>query len=213
MTDTISTVSQVAEYTTIVQNVFLVIASAAAALIAYLGLTTWRKELKGKSEYAKAKEVLKAVYKVRRAFNHVRNPIIYQYEYPERMRDSSGHLEKKYDYEGTAHVYENRWKFLAEAFEALEEENLDAQVEWGPGFQEVIVPLRRCKVELQIAISNFLEGKKNPHERRERAREDQEDERSVLYHLGENSRHDKFTPQINAAIEEFEKKLRPYIKK
>lgn len=213
MTNTVSTISQVAEYTTIVQNVFLAISGAAAAVIAYLGLKTWRKELKGKSEYAKAKEVLKAVYKVRRAFNHVRNPVIYQYEYPEGMRDSWGHLKKEYDYEGTAHVYENRWKFLAEAFQALEEENLDAQVEWGPEFQEVIVPLRRCKGELQIAIENLLKGKKNPHERRERAREEREEERSVLYHIGENSRHDKFTPQINAAIEEFEKRLRPYIKK
>lgn len=112
----IATVSQIAEYTTVVQNVVLSLSGIAAAIIAYLGLTTWRKELKGKSEYAKAKKVLKAVYKVRRAFRHVRHPAIFQYEYPEEMMDTWGHLAKEHDYEGTAHVYENRWKFLAEAF-------------------------------------------------------------------------------------------------
>jgi len=37
--------------------------AASAAFFAYLGLSTWRKELKGKSEYQLAKDVLKSVYK------------------------------------------------------------------------------------------------------------------------------------------------------
>ena len=129
------------------------------------------------------------------------------------MTDSFGHLKRDHDYEGTAHVYDARWKFLAEAFQELEEQNLDAQVEWGPEFQEVIVPLRKCKVELQIAIQNMLEAKKNPHDRRSLSREERAEERSTLYHIGEDSKHDKFTPEINAAIELFEKKLRPHIKR
>jgi hypothetical protein len=213
MTNNVTIVSQIAEYTAIAQNVVLALSGAAAAIIAYMGLTIWRKELKGKSEYAKAKEVLKAVYKVRSAFNHVRNPAIYQYEYPEEMRDHDGHLKQEHYYEGTLHVYENRWKHLSEAFQELEERNLDAQVEWGPEFQDVIIPLRGCKAELQIAIENMLEGKKNPHERRELSREERQEESSILYHIGKNSRHDKFTPKIDEAIKEFEKRLRPLIKK
>lgn len=213
MTNTISILSQAAECTTIAQNIVLAISGAAAAVIAYLGLTTWRKELKGKSEYEKAKEVLKAVYKVRRAFMHVRNPAIFQYEYPETMTDNFGHLKREHDYEGTAHVYETRWKFLAEAFRELEDLTLDAQVEWGPEYQDVIVPLRGCKAELQVAIQNMLEGKKNPNDPRSLSREEKAEERSTLYHIGENSKHDKFTPEINTAIELFETKLRPHIRK
>jgi hypothetical protein len=59
-----------------------------------LGLRTWRRQLKGTSEYTKAKEVLKAVYKVGRAFRHIRSASIYEYEYPEEMRDSFG-LKKR----------------------------------------------------------------------------------------------------------------------
>jgi hypothetical protein len=42
--------------------------------IAFSGLRTWRKELKGKAEYQKAKDVLKAVYRVKDAFMVVRSP-------------------------------------------------------------------------------------------------------------------------------------------
>lgn len=49
------------------------LAAAFAAVSAYLGIRTWRAELKGKSEYELAKDLLKAVYKVREAFYHVRH--------------------------------------------------------------------------------------------------------------------------------------------
>jgi hypothetical protein len=213
MTNAVTEVVQIAEYTTVVQNVVLAICGVATVVIAYCGLTTWRKELKGKSEYTKAKEVLKAVYKVRRAFIVVRGPGIFSYEYPESMREESGHLKREYEYEGTAHVYQERWKILAEAFQELEDQTLDAQVEWGAEFQDVIVPLRKCRGELQIAIQELLKATKHPYVVRQGALQEQMQERSVLYYLAENSEHDKFTSEINAAIELFENKLRPHIKK
>src|SRR5436190_17833583 len=93
MTNTVSTVQQISEYTKIGQNVILALCAIATVLIAFFGLKTWRKELKGKSEYIKAKEVLKAVYKVRTAFMHVRNPSVYSHEYPEEMRSEQGYLK------------------------------------------------------------------------------------------------------------------------
>lgn len=36
--------------------------------------------------------------------------VICQYEYTEEMRYQLGHLKKENDHEGTAYVYENRWK-------------------------------------------------------------------------------------------------------
>src|SRR5438093_827696 len=106
MTNAITTVSHLSEYTTVAQNIVLALCGIATVLIAYAGLTTWRKELKGKSEYAKAKEVLKSVYRVRRGFMAVRAPMIFSYEYPEKMRDQSGSLKREYGYEGTLHVYQ-----------------------------------------------------------------------------------------------------------
>lgn len=201
-----------AECITAIKDVLVGLSAVFAAVFAYLGLSAWRKELKGKAEYQLAKDVLKSVYRVREAFKHVRNPIIYQYEYPEEMRDHHSNLKKEQDYEGTAYVYEKRWEVMVEAFGELEEHHLEAQVEWGPEFQDVIKKLRSCRIELLIAIEQMLERKKNPRERALTSAEESAEERSVLYHLGSDSKHDKFTPQIDEAINDFEEWLRPHIK-
>lgn len=188
------------------------LSAAAAAFFAYKGLSAWRKELKGKSEYELAKGVLKSVYKVREAFKHVRHLAIYEYEYPEEMRDHHGHLKREYDYKGTAQVYENRWKKMDEGFRELEERHLEAQVEWRPEHQDVIVKLRQCRAELLISIQRMLERKKNPRSEAPTQAEEIAEERSVLHHIGGDSKHDKFTAQIDEAVSEFEKWLRPHVR-
>jgi hypothetical protein len=212
MTNTLSTIQQVAEATKIGQSMILALCAIATVSIAFVGLKAWRKELKGKSEYSRAKDLLKAVFKVRNAFLHVRHPAVYSYEYPREMRDDHGHLKQEKDYEGHAHVYGERWKPFDEAFKELEEQTLEAQVEWGTEFREIIVPLRKCRAELLIAVQDFLEQKKLPHQRERRPRNDAEGKRSVLYYVGEDSEYDGFTKEINAAVTLFENKLRPHIK-
>ncbi|MFC1485435.1 hypothetical protein ACFL55_00195 [Candidatus Latescibacterota bacterium] len=195
-----------AEITSIIQNIVLAICGVATVLIASKGLTTWRKELKGKSEYAKAKEVLKAVYRVRDAFGQVRNSFIYGFEYDEKFLDQSGHLKEEHKYEGNSQLYEDRWKYIVKAFQELEEQNLDAQVEWGSEFQNVIIPLRQCRAKLKTTIWQFLENIKEPVW-------DRIEINKVLYQQDENSEHGDFTREINSAVGEFENRLRPLIEK
>ena len=205
--------ADIGQWTSVLRDVLLGAAAAATATFAYLGLSSWRKELKGKSEYQLAKDVLKAIYKVREAFKIVRNPAVYSYEYPDDMINPHGHLKREYEYEGVAHVYQKRWEKMAEAFQEIEDLHLDAQVEWGPEYQDVIRKLRRCRVDLQIAIQTMLERKKDPRVGEATGTDESAEERSVLYNMGEASKHDKFTPEIAEAIDEFEKWLRPKIKR
>lgn len=202
-----------AECITAGKDVVVATAAGLAAYFAYRGLTTWRKELKGRSEYQLAKDVLKSVYKVREAFKHVRNPMIFQYEYPEEMTDHHGNLKQDNRHEGTVHVYQERWKKMEEAFGELESYHLEAQVEWGPEFQDVINDLRSCRTELLVTIQRKLDRMKDSYDREVLSADERAKERSVLNHLGEDSKYDEFTPEINAAIGKFEKWLRPHIKK
>ncbi len=187
------------------------IAAASTAVFVYIGLRTWRHELKGRSEYELSKKVLKAVYKVRDAFYHVRHLAIYQFEYPEDMRNYHGHLKSEHNYEGTAHVYETRWKVLIDAFRELEEHNLEAQVEWGDEFLEIVRPLRSCKTDLEIALQRFLESKKSSREEEGISKDEWKDIESKIYFYGKDSKYEKFQPQIDAAIKLFEDRLRPII--
>jgi hypothetical protein len=192
------------EIISIIKDVVVALAAVFAAFVAFSGLRAWRRELKGKSEFTRAKEVLKAVYRVRYAFWDVRNPAIWQYEYPKDMCDSDGRLKKENSYEGRLQVYEKRWKNLENAFNQLKEQHLDAEVEWGHDFQDVIEPLLKCQGELMVAIQQYLE----PHSDRTVPDENQSKWSEIVH----RSRNDKFTQQIDAAIQEFEKRLRPLIK-
>lgn len=203
--------SEVGNWITIAKDVVVGLAAASAAIFAYLGLDAWRKELKGKAEYELAKDVLKSAYRVREAFKHVRNPAIFQYEYPPNMTDHHGHLKKEHNYDGISHVYETRWKKMDDAFRELEEHHLAAQVEWGSEFQDVIMKLRSCRAELLVTIQQFIERKKNVYPGSQNTAEEFAKERSVLYHSGNDSKYDKLTPQIDEAVAEFEKWLRPHI--
>ena len=202
-------IAELGRWISTVRDLLVGASAATAAYFAYLGVDAWRRELKGRSEYQLAKDVLKAVYKVREAFNIVRNPVTFSYEYPEEMRGPHGNLEHAHDYEGTEHVYQKRWEYMARAFSELEDLHLIAQVEWGPQHQDVIRKLRGCRGELQIAIQDMLQQKKKPRalSKREMSRE----ERSVLYDVGRDSKFGQFTREIDEAIADFEKWLRPKI--
>lgn len=201
---------EAAEIISAIADSVVAISAMAAAAFAYVGLNTWRKQLKGGAEYQLAKDVLKAVYRVREAFVAVRNPAIFQYEYPEVMRSHTGHLRDDKKYEGTAHVYEKRWEQMSSAFSSLEELHLQAQVEWGPEFQDRIRKLRVCRAELMGAIQDMLDGIRNPHSRSDTTLQERREERSVLY-WGGGKELDKFTGQIDEAISEFENWLRPKV--
>lgn len=200
----------IAPLTTFVKDVVVAISAATATFFAYKGVDTWRKELKGKSEYELAKDVLLAVYQVREAFKCVRNPFIMTYEYPEEMTHANGHLKSEKNYEGMQHVYQERWKKMTIAFAALEDKNLEALVEWGSEHQAIINPLRTCRNLLLIAIHDMLGQAKYKDAWETTSRQIQDNKKSIL-HMYDDPDLDKFTPEINAAIQLFENWLRPHL--
>ena len=133
------------EYINLVKDVILAFTAIVATIIAYYGLATWRKELKGKSEYAIAKQVLKSVYRVREAFIISRSPNI--------------SYSKQDNNENPYHI-NTVIKHLEETFAALEEQILIAQVEWGTEYQDKINTLRDCKQVLCINHRIFEESMK-----------------------------------------------------
>ncbi len=186
------------------------ISALIGVFIAVSGLRTWRKELKGKSEYEKAKQILRAVYRVKDAFISVRSPVIYSYEYPKDMRDELGNLKDGSRYDGTIHVYNKRFEVLNKTFVELEDQTLDAQVEWGQQFHNDIVKFRICRGQLLSAIQEYTDSLR-PGYRRTAGTEPLFEPMSYLYYVGEDSQHDKLLPLINEAVKLYENRLRPHI--
>jgi hypothetical protein len=188
------------------------ISAVIGVCIAFAGLRSWRKELKGKSEYQKAKDVLKAAFRVKIGFMVVRQSMMYFHEYPKEMCDEIGNLKSGQEFEATKYLYQNRMKVLLDAFKELENQTLEAQVEWGNEFQSVILPLKLCLGELIRAIQDYLQTLRKD-DQQELLLEERKNMRSKLYYVAENFDLDPFTTQINTAIERYEEKLRPHINK
>ena len=64
-------------YVTLVKDIITIASLTAAAIIAGMGLYTWKNQLIGTAEYELAKRILKATYRLRDTLENVRNPINY----------------------------------------------------------------------------------------------------------------------------------------
>jgi hypothetical protein len=60
----------------LLSNTLQTLATVAAVTVGYMGLSTWKKQLKGKTEYQLARRCLIGIYKLRDAINEVRHPLI-----------------------------------------------------------------------------------------------------------------------------------------
>lgn len=193
------------------KDIIVSISSLAVALFAYRGLNRWQEELKGKSEYQLAKNVLQSVYEVRDAFKSVRNTAIYSYEYPTELVLKSGHVAQEDKAEATMHVYYERFKRLDAAFAKLEDLFLQALVEWGSEKQDLIVDMRKQRSELLVAIQTLIDGYRKADSNSWMTKEERKRQTCVLYYTGENSKHSEFSDEINVAVNKFDKWLRPHI--
>ena len=201
------------EWISIIKDCLIGLAAIAGIFVGLQGLKTWKRTLTGTSRYTRAKELLKAVYSVRNGFLHVRNPGIFNYEYPEELLNTYGILDDTKRKEGALHVYTTRMKVLYEAFSKLEDQSLEAEVEWdSENMLELIKNLRRCKAEVEQAIRchvELLDRRYDLQENMEYHREQSE----KIYHKGEKYEDDTLTREICSCIREYESKLKPIIKR
>jgi Tfp pilus assembly protein PilO len=76
-------------WVTLVKDIVTILATSIAAGVAVMGLQAWKKQLKGKTEYELAQRVLRAAYQFREALAWVRNPLIYEGEQVQAMKDAN----------------------------------------------------------------------------------------------------------------------------
>lgn len=171
-------------------------------LVAVLGLKTWRKQIKGKTEYEAARKLYKAVLQLRDGISFVRNPFIpvsemvkaeeqYKKENPNATSDSNNA------------VYQARWNKIVEAMSAVELELLEAEVLWGKEIKEVIKPVLDCVKKLNITLFKFL----NPQFKIS----NHENLRTIMYEINNPSEKDEFTVEVVKAVEKVADYLKPKI--
>jgi len=133
------------------------ISATTGAVVAVKGLRTWRQELRGKTEYELSRRLIRACYKVRDSFLHVRSRGIMASELPgDAVNDLAALADPEKRRENNQFVYENRWKVLMEAVLELEAEILEAEVMWGNKIEASMKEVRRAVIDLNFALEDFI---------------------------------------------------------
>ena len=183
-------------YYLLVKDITYLLITLGGVVIACMGLSTWRRQLKGNVEHETARRLYKAVLKLRDAMGCVRNPMIWPSEFTE--------AEAKYPKENketTNAIYLARWEKIIEALSGLQVEQLEGEVLWGEEVIEKLKPMKECVKKLQLTISNLL----SPAELRKPFKDISE----VAYENITDKEADLFSQEINAAIVVISDFLRP----
>jgi hypothetical protein len=186
-------------------DIVTALATMIAAAAAVWGVFTWRRELRGRTEYDMARRCLTAVYRVRNAISAVRAPV-WLFEYSDRPGRDSNKDPTADDY---AFAYGNRWIPLQDAKTALDVELLEAEALWGVLLQSAEMALRQQIVHLNVALTMYLRAMRDngrdtlPPEYQQRVQ--------GLAPIGQESDDDVFAQDVSRAVKEFERLLLPHL--
>ncbi len=186
---------EVAELGLSVVNTIAIVVGVISTIV---GVNAWKKQLKGSTNYELARRYLRAVYKVRDAINHVRNPFILASELSVALKDS-GLSEQEQEDRLKSHraVYALRWREISSALSDLHVELLEGEVSWGKDAASVADDLLRLVRELLVNLEQHLDGSDRPFGN------------EIVYRSGKN---DQFGTRVDGSIEKIEKFLRPHLK-
>jgi hypothetical protein len=196
----------------IIKDIIISIAATVGAVVAVMGLKTWRKELRGKTEYDLARNLLRTTYKVRDAIQIVRNPFMSAGEYtPKQEQQDIKTSDDKSD-GGLAYAYQKRWEYVSKGLVELDVYTLEAEAIWGSPILEKVKALRHCVSVLHTHLNSYLRRR---HERKYSERSaDKYDEKveSIIYSISDPEK-DEYYDDVLDAVKGIESIVRPHLER
>jgi hypothetical protein len=197
-------------YVTLIKDIITGLSALVVAIIAILGLQTWKKQLKGNTEYEIAQRLLRAIYKVREALAWVRNPYQHPSEITQAMEDYAIEGDPIDDPVIKARtewaLYNNRWTKVREAFIECETVALEAEAIWGPIVKENLKPIQDCAAKLFANIESYIREIEYPSRNYDASL--QNERFKIIYGIQEDETN-FFTIDITVAINKMEEFLKP----
>lgn len=194
------------------KDIALTLAAIATPLVAWRGLQTWQRELRGKAYFEAARGLARAIYKVREEFIGCRAPLIRGAEYPSDYQSPPPGAPKDPVAEASAraYIYGNRWKPLAAALREFDVQVLEAEALWGPEIRQAADPLQRCAITLFVAFESIIEDARAGGANFEADKEFARRTRSQAA-ASATATDNQLSQDIAAAVAGLEAKIRPHL--
>jgi hypothetical protein len=125
------------------KDIFSIVGTVGALIFAGLGLSTWKRQLRGTSEYEIAKKSILLTYEVQQLIQGVRNPMLY-------LRKEEVDAGRKIEEEQM--IYEDRLKALYLKWAELQTVRLESKVIWSTDAHDCFNDLQKIIAELRAAI-------------------------------------------------------------
>jgi hypothetical protein len=193
----------VSEYATAIDawsalaNLLLAGAAVAAAIAAFMGLSTWKNQRIWERDHELARRSLIAIYSLRDKVNEVRSPFMFD---GERQPDKDApDAEKDSWAAGTRRAYARRWGKVREAQVEVRSILREADAVWGGQLSKLYEYLHALNHELFVTVSLYLdEISETDLETKKELRELRKEKRDILYDLGVE--RDEFRAEYDRAI-------------
>ncbi|MFH0709555.1 MAG: hypothetical protein V2A75_05050 [Pseudomonadota bacterium] len=179
--------------------------------IAYQGLTTWKKQLKGQVEYELSRRVVASLLKHKDAISAFRYPAMFVYEMPEPPHDEKKcNNDEENRFYGKSKAYEARWEKVQDASTNLKTDLLEAEAIWGEEFIALFKQIFVLEHELFIIARNhlLLINPSTSQETKQAIQEIIRKKRDILYDdLSDDG--DEFKNELNTEIKKVKEYLKP----
>lgn len=128
--------------------------------IAFNGLQTWKKQLKGKSDYELAQRLMLLTIKYRQAMTELRNPMVWHSEnFIPPQEQKQGMTDAQINDYIRSRNYEERFKQVEKIKPALIEAIFETEVLWGENIKNSYEDLFKLEYEVTTAISEYINNK------------------------------------------------------
>ena len=200
------------ENITFFKEIGLLIFGGIGSFVALQGLSTWKRQLKGKDEYELCKRILIDLYQYRKGIKVVRNPMMFSSEgYNEDLKGLD--FEEK-SYKITVNAYQNRWEKILDSRIKLDLDLIESKIYWDDKLEDLFKPIFEFENKLFRKIQDTL-ILKNPNQDDEYKRVvgknfHETDGDYILYFLGDD---DKYEKELNSNISKIEYLIKNKLKK
>jgi hypothetical protein len=187
----------------LVKDIISILGTIGALPLATIGLTTWRRQLRGTAEYEVAKKVLRLTYEVQDAIRAVRSPMLY-------LRQEE--VEAGCSLQEEQRIYQERLNRLEAKWSELRPVILESRVIWGLEAEASFKALRERSATLhsEIWLHFWLKGAyAGPGATVDRNPERIAANDKAVYFISDE---DDFSKEVKAAVDRiegfFEKRVR-----
>ncbi|MBS7131975.1 MAG: hypothetical protein KH116_13630 [Clostridium sp.] len=199
-----------AEVFGVLKDTVVMAASGTGIYVAIKGLSTWKRQIKGQSEYALAKETLINVYKLRDEIINVRHPAMTIKERPELPADKIQTMTAdQIRHHSLREAYRKRWDKVITANSTLSVNLIEAEAMWDSDLKTLSEKLFRHQNYLVHMIDRYLSIRNpelHPSARDSIAKESDKIHEVVFNSLDDNDQYNKTLNEHIKPIEEYLKK-------